>query len=145
MERNGPESLEQIRPGRQRQICTVLKDADLRAEHRQTELPVECRRSLLLHMLEAAEAADRGQLRTAYRLLKSPKLFRATETTAPATAQMCQTDESAQMRTDFAFQSHEAAPRCDVRPQHVRSQIRDLKDKRVLYRVVSETATFKLC
>ena len=75
----------------------------------------------------AAEAADRGQLRTAARLLRGSKLLPPTEATADAIEQLYQTSNEAQRRTDAAFIAAPLSPKCDVRQQHVLTHIRDAK------------------
>ena len=78
-------------------------------------------------MRRATMATDRGHFRTVARLLKGSKLLPATETTPAATAQLYQTDASAQARRNSTSEGHASAPRCDIRPQHVIGRIRDAK------------------
>ena len=78
-------------------------------------------------LLRAAQAADRGQLRTAARLLRGSKLLPPTDATADAIEQLCQTSDEAQKRTDGAFQETTHWLKSDVRQQHVLSHIRDAK------------------
>ena len=76
-------------------------------------------------MRRAATAADRGQLRTAARLPNMSKLLSATEISAAGIALLHQTDASGQARRGCAFQRHADTLRCDARPQHAISHIRD--------------------
>ena len=75
----------------------------------------------------AAEAADRGQLRKAARLLRGSKLLSPTEATADAIEQLYQTSNEAQRRTDAEFVAAPFSPKCDVRQQHILTHIRDAK------------------
>ena len=78
-------------------------------------------------LLRAAQAADRGQLRTAATLLRGSKLLPPTEATADAIEQLYQTGGEAQKRTDDAFEGTTHWPKSDVRQQHVLTHIRDAK------------------
>ena len=75
----------------------------------------------------AAQAADRGQLRTAARLLRGCKLLPPTEATADAIEQLYQTGGEAPIRTDDAFEGTTHWLKSDVRQQHVLTHIRDAK------------------
>ena len=78
-------------------------------------------------LLRAPQAADRGQLRTAVRLLRGFKLLPPTEATADAIEQLYQTGGEAQKRTDDAFEETTHWLKSDVRQQHVLSHIRNAK------------------
>ena len=78
-------------------------------------------------LLRAAQAAERGQLRTAARLLRGSKLLPPTDATADAIEQLYQTSDEAQKRTDDAFEETTHWLKSDVRQQHVLSHIRDAK------------------
>ena len=78
-------------------------------------------------LLTAAQAADRGPLRTAARLLGGSKLLPPTEATADAIEQLYQTGGEAQKRTDGAFDETTHSLKSDVRQQHVLTHIRDAK------------------
>ena len=79
--------------------------------------------------LKAAKAADRGQLRTAARLLRGSELLPPTEATADAIEQLYQTSNAAQKRTNAAIEPLAHLPKSDVRQQHILTHIRDAKRK----------------
>ena len=78
-------------------------------------------------LLRAAQAADRGQLRTAARLLRGSNLLPPTEATADAIEQLHQTSNDAQKRTDGEFEAPTHSFKSDVRQQHVVTHIRHAK------------------
>ena len=69
-------------------------------------------------LLRAAQAVDRGQLRTAARLLRGSKLLPPTEATADAIELLYQTSNDAQKRTAGAFEVPTHSLKSDVRQQH---------------------------